>query len=49
MTSQNSWHSQDAFGEIFAPMIFNEHRLAGAKDEGEKIIHLLRIETGAHS
>jgi SAM-dependent methyltransferase len=47
MTSQNSWYSQDTFWETFEPMIFNEHRLTGARDEVEKIVNLLRIEAGA--
>ncbi len=47
MTDQDSWHSRDAFWELFEPMLFNQQRLALAAEQIEKIVRLLPIEEGS--
>ena len=44
MNEQDSWHSQDAFWELFEPVLFNQQRQSRAKEEVEKIEKLLQIE-----
>lgn len=44
MSDQNSWYSQDAFWELFEPVLFNPTRLANTSEEVDKLIKLLRIE-----
>jgi SAM-dependent methyltransferase len=44
MSNQDSWHSQDAFWELFEPVLFNQQRQSGTQEEVEKIVKLLRIE-----
>ncbi len=47
MSNQDSWHSQDAFWELFEPILFNQQRQASASEEAEKIVKLLHIEEQA--
>ena len=44
MSSQDAWHSQDAFWELFGPILFNQQRQASTPEEVDKIIKLLQIE-----
>jgi len=44
MNDQDSWHGQDAFWELFEPVLFNQQRQSSAKEEVEKIEELLQIE-----
>lgn len=44
MNYQDAWHSQDAFWELFEPVLFNRQRQASAQEEVEKIVKLLQIE-----
>ena len=44
MINQDSWHSQDAFWELFEPVLFNQQRLSSTQGEVEKIEKLLQIE-----
>jgi SAM-dependent methyltransferase len=44
MSNQDSWHSQDAFWELFEPILFNQQRQSGTQEEVEKIVKLLQIE-----
>ncbi len=47
MNDQDSWHDQDAFWELFEPVLFNEQRQLRAVAEAEKIEKLLQIEEHA--
>lgn len=40
---QNPWHDQDAFWELFEPVLFNPQRLAGTQTEVDNLVGLLRI------
>ena len=44
MSNQDSWHSQDAFWELFEPVLFNQQRQSSTPEEVEKIVKLLQIE-----
>lgn len=44
MSNSESWHSQDAFWELFEPVLFNQQRLAGAGEEVDKIVKLLGLD-----
>jgi SAM-dependent methyltransferase len=44
MSDQDSWHSQDAFWELFEPVLFNRQRWAMAQAEVGKIVELLHVE-----
>ena len=44
MSDQDSWHSQDAFWELFEPILFNQQRLSSTPEEVDKIVKLLQIE-----
>ena len=44
MSNQDSWHSQDAFWELFEPVLFNQQRLSSTPGEVDKIEKLLQIE-----
>ena len=43
MHDQDSWHGQDAFWELFEPVLFSQQRQLSAIAEVEKIEKLLRI------
>ncbi len=47
MSHQDSWYSQDAFWELFEPVLFNQRRQASAPEEVEKIIKLLQMQERA--
>jgi hypothetical protein len=47
MNNQGSWHSQDAFWELFEPVLFNQQRQSNAQEEVIKIEKLLQIEDQA--
>ena len=47
MKEQEPWHGQDAFWELFGPVLFNPQRQASAAAEVEKIEKLLQIEEHA--
>jgi SAM-dependent methyltransferase len=47
MNTVDSWHNQDAFWELFGPILFDPSRLAAAPAEVEKIVKLLSIEERA--
>jgi len=44
MSIQDSWHSQDAFWELFEPVLFNQQRQSSAQEEVEKTVKLLQME-----
>ncbi len=44
MSTQDSWHGQDAFWELFEPVLFNPQRQASTPEEVDKIVKLLRME-----
>ena len=44
MDDQKSWHNQDAFWELFEPILFNQQRQSNAKVEVEKVLGLLKIQ-----
>jgi SAM-dependent methyltransferase len=44
MSNQESWHSQDAFWELFEPVLFNQQRGASTQEEVDGIIKLLKLE-----
>jgi len=44
MSIEDSWHNQDAFWELLAPVLFTQQRQASAQDEVDKIVKLLPIE-----
>ena len=46
MNDLDSWHSRDAFWELFEPVLFNRQRRLKTKEEVEKIRKLLPIEQG---
>ena len=47
MSNQDSWHSQDAFWELFEPILFNQQRLSSTPEEVNRIVKLLQIEEQA--
>jgi len=47
MRDQDSWHSQDAFWELFEPILFNQQRRSLAKEQVEKIKKLLHLDENA--
>ena len=47
MNDQDLWHSQDAFWELFGPVLFSQQRQLSAIAEVEKIEKLLEIEEQA--
>ena len=47
MSEQESWYSQDAFWELFEPILFNQQRLSSTPEEVDKIVKLLQIEDQA--
>ena len=47
MNDQDSWHNQDAFWELFGPVLFNQQRQSRAGSEVDKIEKLLQIEEHA--
>ena len=47
MSDQDSWHSQDAFWELFEPLLFNQQRQSLAKEQVNKIEKLLQIDESA--
>lgn len=48
MTDYAEWHRQDAFWELFEPVLFSQQRLTLAKEQVSQIEQLLQIPTGAH-
>lgn len=44
MSNSDSWHSQDAFWELFESILFNSQRLASARDEVDRIVRLLGLD-----
>jgi SAM-dependent methyltransferase len=44
MGNRNSWHSQDAFWELFEPVVFNQQRQSGTQEQVDEITKLLQIE-----
>ena len=44
MSDQESWHSQDAFWELFEPLLFNPRRVLLAKEQVSQIETLLQID-----
>ena len=47
MSDEDSWHSQDAFWELFEPILFNQQRLSSTSEEVDKIVKLLQIKEQA--
>lgn len=47
MSDQESWHSQDAFWELFEPLLFNPRRVMLAKEQVSQIETLLQIDKRA--
>ena len=47
MSEKDSWHSQDAFWELFEPLLFNRRRQLLAKEQVSKIEELLQIGESA--
>ena len=47
MSNQDSWHSQDAFWELFEPILFNQQRQSSTREEVDKLEKLLQIEERA--
>jgi SAM-dependent methyltransferase len=47
MTDQDSWYNQDAFWELFEPLLFNQRRQSLAKEQVNKIQKLLQIDKSA--
>ena len=47
MIEQELWHNQDAFWELFEPVLFNHQRQVRAKAEVDKIEKLLQVEEHA--
>jgi SAM-dependent methyltransferase len=47
MNNQDLWHSQDAFWELFGPVLFSQQRQLSALAEVDKIEKLLEIEEKA--
>jgi SAM-dependent methyltransferase len=47
MNEQEPWHNQDAFWELFEPVLFNQQRQVSATAEVDKIEKLLQIEEHA--
>ena len=47
MSDQESWHSQDAFWELFEPLLFNPRRVLLAKEQVSQIEKLLQIDKRA--
>jgi SAM-dependent methyltransferase len=47
MSDNDSWHSQDAFWELFEPLLFNQRRQSLAKEQVNKIEKLLQIDESA--
>jgi SAM-dependent methyltransferase len=47
MNEQEPWHNQDAFWELFEPVLFNQQRQIRATTEADKIEKLLQIEEHA--
>ena len=41
MGNQDSWHSQDAFWELFEPVLFSQQRQSGAQEEVDKYVRLI--------
>ena len=33
MSNQDSWHSQDAFWELFEPVLFNQQRQSSTREK----------------
>jgi SAM-dependent methyltransferase len=46
MSEQHSWHSEDAFWELFEPLLFNQQRQLLAKEQVTQIEKLLQIDRG---
>lgn len=44
MSDQNGWHNQDAFWQLFEPILFNRERVANARPEVENLVRLLQIQ-----
>jgi SAM-dependent methyltransferase len=44
MNDQNEWHDEDAFWELFEPILFSQQRQSSAKAEVEKVAKLLKIQ-----
>jgi SAM-dependent methyltransferase len=44
MNDQGSWHNQDAFWQLFEPVLFNQQRRLRAKAEVERVEKLLHIK-----
>lgn len=47
MAVPESWYSEDAFWQLFAPVLFSPERMARAAEEVDKIEHMLQIGRGA--
>lgn len=47
MIDQDSWHSQDAFWELFEPLLFGQKRRFRAKEQVRQIEKLLQLEANA--
>ncbi len=48
MSDQDSWHGEDSFWELFEPILFDQQRLANAKEEIDQLISLLQIQQDDH-
>lgn len=46
MTGPDPWHSQDAFWELFEPLLFNRQRQSSAREQVRQIVELLQLEPG---
>ena len=47
MSDPNSWHGEDAFWELFEPLLFNPRRVLLAKEQVSQIETLLQIDRSA--
>lgn len=47
MNDRDSWHNQDAFWELFEPVLFNQQRQSRARAEVDRVEKLLQIEEQA--
>ena len=47
MSDKEPWHSQDAFWELFEPLLFNPRRVLLAKEQVSQIEKLLQIDKRA--
>ncbi len=43
MSDLHAWHDQDAFWELFEPILFDQQRQSSAKVEVENVVRLLKI------